>query len=279
MMSHVRKSIFDILVGVMPERESDILSLFEKYNPQFSIVDETHKGVVLRAGGYFSVEFNHRAMLTFWIGAHIIWRIYSECAHAIVDGSAINQKKINSLFKTFQEIQIAEDPDQVNWPLDVLKPGDYGSEDDNPEKKMGPKLATFAVGWAILHEIRHLQIQQEGSSSPITDVKLCHEEELDCDSYAANFIMANTKDYSHQSGEDQEKVELLRKLGILIGVFVIGLLSNNPDKSTDTHPSEKLRLKALIEELEIKQLSKEDAIIQVISAGFKECGFGDIFPF
>ena len=144
---------------------------------------------------------------------------------------------------------------------------------------MGPKLATFAAGWAILHEIRHLQIQQQGSSSPITDVNLCHEEEFDCDSYAANFIMANTKDYSLQFGEDLEKVELQRKLGILTGVFVIAFLSNSPDKSTDTHPSDKLRLKALIDELEVKRSSKEGAIIQVISAGFKECGLGDIFPF
>ena len=276
-------AVSNLLHGIAPERSTDIKFLFNKYQPKFSVVEETDSNgmpaFTLRAGLYTKVEFNHRAMLCFWLGAHVVWEAYSEYAYAVNNGRSFNQERLTFLLSSFKNALLADDVTNIEWPKDVLRPGNYGSDNDNPEKIMPAKLATFATGWALLHEMRHIQKQQEGTSSTIGDVASCHAEELECDSFAAKFILEKTPEYSRETNYDLHLVQMQRKLGILFGVFTIGLLSRQPKKASATHPSIELRLKTMLSQLKVSENDAVGMIIKLVSLGLEEGGALSVQPF
>ena len=217
-----------LLVGAAPEKRNEIEAAFEKYQPRFSIVgdqaSDQHGSWVMEAGNYVHVRFNHRALRTFWLGCYIVWDCYAEMARAVDEGRPFDSTQPEIKLRHLHDLQNSESSLTANWPADVPDPRYFNREEHTHEEVAPAELSMIAVAWALLHEIRHIQAQQEGWSSTLLESSKKHEEEFECDRYGAEFLMDSVSVYVKESGEDEETVRLKRGLGIMFAVVVLGLL-------------------------------------------------------
>ncbi|HVN92915.1 MAG TPA: phage exclusion protein Lit family protein, partial [Terracidiphilus sp.] len=122
---------------------------------------------------------------------------------------------------------------------DVPEPG--MPRDSQPvEQTAVADLAHFAVGWALLHEIRHLKHQQEGTAAPFDgERQKRHEDELSCDKYATQFFLSQVGAFAQAEGVEERLVCMKRGIGIYFALFSLTLISKeNTWKESDTHPAE-----------------------------------------
>jgi hypothetical protein len=241
-----------LFLGVAPERASDLDALWTRYQPSFSLVAEmTAEGsFVMRAGMYKFVEFNHRVSRAFWLGAYIAWEAYS-ATHAAFneagyDTKRFNGARLNDLLTTFDAMLTAEDSASVPMPHGIPEPGVYPPRTGSAEALAPAELATIAVGWALLHETRHIMRQQE-NLSPAPDAPRAeqHADELHCDAFAARFLLEGVANYATLSGYDEASVRQKRQIGVLFGLFVLALVDSKGHQATDTHPALQDRVNAL----------------------------------
>src|SRR4029077_465418 len=92
------------------------------------------------------------------------------------------------------DILDASDPYSVPLPFDIPQPGVFVSAGADPQNRAAGELAVFAVGWALLHEVHHIQHGQDHASAPSTSTpetgqESRHDEELFCDRFATEFIL------------------------------------------------------------------------------------------
>ena len=180
--------------GVVPERSAELIALWEQYQPKFHLRSDA--GVVMAGGLYRDVEFNHRALRAFWLAAFIAWEGYMRVHEEMTNGSA-DFDRFDDMVDIFSRILDEEDPSSVLLPQGVSEPGHYPDAKQYPQEKAAADLATFATGWAFLHEIRHIKHQQDGTGAASGDpAKKFHEEEFSCDEYATTFILDGVDQYA-----------------------------------------------------------------------------------
>jgi hypothetical protein len=69
------------------------------------------------------------------------------------------------------------------------------------------ELATIAAGWALLHEVRHLQQQEGTSADPFkADPTRRRAEELSCDDFATRFLLMDVESYARREGVEADLV-------------------------------------------------------------------------
>ena len=144
-------------------------------------------------------------------------------------------------------------------------------------------LPEFQEAWLILVSVKQ-RIGRAASAfvswSTGAGVESERAEELDCDAYAARYLIGQSHLFA--SGETQtfEKVQMKRQLGIMFGLLTIALLSQNPLKPTDTHPSALTRLREIIAKLDISPTSKVGAIVISACLGLeKASGIDGLVPY
>lgn len=239
---HVQNVMRRLFLGLAPERAEDLEQLWTKYEPQFRLFGDDG-GPMLAAGAYKYVHFNHRVLRVIWVSAFAAWEAYC-CAHsAIADDAPTSHSRLQDLLDLALEIRDAESP--LTVPLRGLpEPGSFPEE---AELRVPAELATFATGWAMLHEVRHLMHQQEGTSYGLDATPTsAHEEELSCDRYGAEFLMAKVSEYARVNSVSIEAVRSKRALGVYFGVVSLILLSHPHWKASDTHPAVSARLRAIV---------------------------------
>jgi hypothetical protein len=107
-----------------------------------------------------------------------------------------------------------ENPEAVPLPEGVSEPGFYPESTLYPQLRASAELATFATGWAFLHEIRHLQHQQEMTSSGIdASTSEQHAEEFSCDEFATKFMLDRIDHYAERENVSADRVRQKRKTG------------------------------------------------------------------
>lgn len=59
----------NVLMGAAPERDADLDILWRQLDPIFQVAPDIHEGdrVIMDAGAYRYVRFNHRVLRAFWI--------------------------------------------------------------------------------------------------------------------------------------------------------------------------------------------------------------------
>ena len=234
--------------GVVPERSAKLIELWEQYQPKVHLLsDAGPEGMfVMAAGLYRNVVFNHRAMRAFWLAAFIAWEGWLRVQEVVTNGSA-DFDRFDGMVDIFSRILAEEDPSSVPLPRGVSEPGHYPDAKQCPQGRMAAELATFATGWAFLHEIRHIIHQQDGTGAASGDpVKKFHEEEFSCDEYATNFILDGVDQYAETENVDSEKVRQKRELGIYFSQFAMTLIGPGYWGASDTHPSMQNRIDATI---------------------------------
>lgn len=245
----VQEAVWTQFMGLMPERESELKDLWGKYKPKFNLVeDEIRDGkVILDAGMYREIRFNHRVMKLVWLASFIAWEGY--CAvDAGWDDQAYDLTRFLSLIDTFKKIMDTDDLDAVPWPDCVPEPGTFPDAINDTQMRAAAELAIFASGWALLHELQHIMHQQDGTSSgAYANKDELHDEEFSCDAYAAKFILEQVEQYAASENVDAAKVSQKREMGLLHAMFALAMLSIERWGDSESHPNTLSRILKVLE--------------------------------
>ena len=235
-----------LFMGCAPERKNELVELWKKLDPTFQILDDEHKDgrLILDAGAYRYIRFNHRVARAFWIGAYVAWEGYRAVAEC-KDISHSDLERQKNLIGAFESMLNTDQADTEPLPDGVPEPGSYLDGEKFPQARAVAELATIALGWAFLHEIHHIECQQAGTSAdPCADnpQSALHEEELSCDVFATEFLLNKIEHYSEMTSEDLELVRQKRELGIYFALFTLTLLAKDTWDSSETHPAVQTRI-------------------------------------
>lgn len=250
----VQRVVETLFLGCVPERKQDFARLWEDYSPKFQLTEDIHGGrhIIMEAGAYRLVRYNHRVLRAFWIASHAAWEGYSAAHKTLMLNTPIDLKRFASLVSAFEAVISRDRPELERLPEGVAEPGKYADRDFDVEGRVAGELATFAVAWTLLHEIHHIQRQQEGTSADPyeADPTRRRAEELSCDRFAAQFLLDRVDAYAAAAGVLADMVRLKRQLGIYFALFGLTLLAKDNWGDTSTHPAVQKRIDAVRQEME-----------------------------
>lgn len=232
-----------LFLGVAPEQHEELAALWEKYGPVFLLRDDAD-GVVMEAGAFREVHFTPRTLHVLWVSAFASWEAYRCEAQAVVDDMHVDTTRLRELLDFALAVRDSADPWALPLP-GIPVPGEFPDAKTEVQMRAATELATFAGGWAMLHEVRHIQHQQDGTSSTHGTADEQRAEELSCDGFATRFILDRLHDYAAQSGEVEDKVRTKRTLGIYFAVIGILVLGYPKWGQSESHPSVQVRFDAL----------------------------------
>lgn len=240
--------------GCIPERAEEVKALRAEFDLRFRLAQDNHDGekIVMRGGLYRYVDFNHRAMRTFWVAGYAAWEGYSVMAESIATGRQGSLDRFKELVGAVR--RIADNPESDGEPLPegVAEPGQYDGQ--AVHERAASELATFAPCWAFLHEARHIQHQREGTSADMEepDPTKRHEEELSCDRFATDFLLAQVEKFAADHSVPVEKVRQKREIGVYFALFAMGVLADGKFGDSATHPALIRRIQAVQETIGAK---------------------------
>ena len=147
-----------------------------------------------------------------------------------------------------EEILESDIPEGVVFPDRIPEPGILIDKSSDAETRAAGELAIFAVGWVLLHEVRHLQHQQDGTSAA-ADAKSedQHLEELSCDAFATSFLLDTVDTYAKEHNNPPDLVRRKRQLGIYFALFAMTLMSKDKWEKSKSHPSLQERIDAVVQ--------------------------------
>lgn len=254
-------------LGVAPERRQELEQLWEENNLCFSLLADGDS-VEMEGGLYRHIRFNHRALRVLWVSSFAAWEAYRAYVDAVLDGKVPALSRLNEILECARSIRTSATPDKVSLPDGIPEPGVFPDGSELPELRAASELAVFISGWAMLHEVRHVLHQREGTSTTDSDDgNMKRQEELSCDAYATTFILSRINEYVIQSNENQKLVERKRKTGIIFAMFALTVMSEGRWNETDTHPSMQARI-----DLALEMCGKEVEEVRTIAA----CAFGSL---
>ena len=244
----VQQAIRNLFLGSVPERAEELTSLWKQLDPVFQILPDVHQDgqIIMDAGLYRVVRFNHRVVRSFWIGAFTAW----EGSRAVAESEDFPKVDLTRLHEQVTAFEAAiqnDQSDEVPLPTGVPEPGTLPDKDGDPQGRAAAELSIIAVGWALLHEVRHIRHQQEGTSASVYgDTREArHREEFSCDEFATRFILEQVQRYSDESGDDPVLVRRKREMAIYFALFTLTLLAKDSWEVSDTHPSVQDRIDAV----------------------------------
>lgn len=244
----VQSAVRSLFTGSAPERERELGQLWQLLSPSFQLTEDLHEGqrFVMDAGAFRYVRFNHRAVRAFWIAGYVAWEGYRAIAECpTLD--AVDLTRFKALLDAFDGMISSDKPAEEPLPPSVAEPGDFPDHDANPQGRATAELATIAAGWALLHEVRHIKHQQEGTcADPCeTDPAMRHDEEMSCDAYATRFLLEQIDAYAGSAKVNPAQVSQKRQLGIYFALFALTLLTKDSWEASDTHPAVQDRIEAV----------------------------------
>lgn len=264
--AQIQDAVKRLFLGLAPESDAELDRLWNDYQLQFCLFTDD-KGVLLEGGAYRYVHFNHRALRVIWVSAFAAWEAYACAQSAFGDGELRTFDRLHELLTLALEVRDASDPECV--PLRGLP--EPGSLPSDPQLRAPAELAMFAVGWAILHEVRHLKHQQDLTSTPDGGPpEVARAEEHSCDRFAAEYLIGKAAQYAEVHAVDQAKVRMKRALGVYFGVFALIVLAHPNWDETASHPSVSARLRAMRSVLSANGLDEPLCLAALALAGLKQ---------
>ena len=268
----VQNAVKANFIGIVPERKHDLDTLFNRYRPNFNILEDSGSGgnFVMDAGAYRLIRFNHRAMRAFWLASFIAWEGYNSVHNGIVKGSEPDLNRFKKMIDCFTEILTVDNPSMVTLPEGVPQPGKYVDRHRQPETQATAEIATIALGWALLHEMHHLKHQQEGTAAPQeAPPEDRHAEELSCDEFATRFILERVNEYAELKHQSAAMIAQKREIGIYFAAFAMTLICKNNWYQTDTHPALQVRIDAIMQQMDHSRPGISDAIAYAANAALR----------
>lgn len=244
----VQEAARQLFTGCAPERASDLADMWQELQPLFQLTDDISPDgrIIMDAGAYRHVRFNHRVLRAFWIAGYAAWEGYRLVAES-PDLQQLDMSRFATLLAAFEQVVESDGPTAEPLPAGVAEPGLYPEGGGDRQDRAPAELATIGVAWALLHELRHIRHQREGTGAEAftADREAMHREEFSCDQFATQFLLEQADAYAASEGVQVELVGRKRQLGIYTGLFAVALLAKNKWQATDSHPSIQQRLDAV----------------------------------
>lgn len=238
-----------LLKASAPERLGDLKTLWEKYQPEFYVADDG-AGIMLSANKK-RVVFDQKTMSVYWLLSYAAWRVLDCYSPAVLcalppdglperlgldprqlpptypagttieqvvrddRGLAASESRFEELIYAARTILGAGEFPQDAWPQDVPFPG-AERESLSMQDRATFDLACMSTAFAFCHEIRHIMYAKDKnapSSRP--------DEELACDCWAREFLMARLGVYAREQGWDYEDILGKRSIAAAVGIFVL----------------------------------------------------------
>ena len=255
-VQQVARSLF---VGVAPERSQELEEFWHRYTPRFNFIEDNGPdgAFVMCAGAYREVYFDLRVMRAFWLAAFIAWEGYWSFNESL----GRNMLRFREMIDCFIEMRYADDPLTVALPEGVPELGVYEDGALQAKVRVAVDMANFAIGWALLHEVRHIKHQQDGTSadddaSPVER----RAEELSCNEFATRFILDQVEAYARSTNVPVADVRQKREIGIYFGAFALTLIAKDRWGESDTHPAVQTRIDAMLQQMGSYDTRMSDAI-------------------
>lgn len=243
----IQTAIRRLLSGSIPEKNTTIDKLISEIDLVFQMLPDQHQDgrTIMDAGLYRFVRFNHRVVRSFWIGGFTAWEGYRAIAES-EDLNEVDIAKFKEFVTSFEATIGNEQADDEPLPNGIPEPGFLPDKVVDPQGRAAAELAIIALGWAFLHEIRHIRHQQEGTSSGAFGTPESKRiEEFSCDEFATRFILENIESYANNNGDSASLVRRKRELGIYFALFALTLLAKDQWGETDSHPAVQERINAV----------------------------------
>jgi hypothetical protein len=227
-----------LIKGATPERSGEIEGLWAHYNPKVLLVNDS-TGITLKADGE-AITFDAKTPKVFWLIGFSAWHAI-ECYAPHVIVSARTNTPIRQVLADDAELGVFErdfkerlaaaqaiidekDYTALPWPPDVPEPVADRNELDGEQAKAAYDLTTIAVAFTILHEFRHVMLDQDELRP--RDLR---EEELQCDVWARGFITAKLEAYAQANGHDYHEVLQKRSMALAVAAFILYLITPSWD--------------------------------------------------
>ena len=223
-------AVITLFDGVMPERQEEIERLWEKYDPHVNIVDDA-LGITLNSTKR-RIRFGQKTMDIFWLICFSGWRAiecYSPhviCSHlmGITIGELIREdNKLIEVEREYKERRVAvksfinaTDIGDISWPPDLPRPSANRNALNSSQYKATFDLTCFAIAFTLLHEFRHVMLDTD-EQRPIDR----REEELACDVWARQMMIAKLEKYSKKHGHSYHDVLRKRSMGLALAAIIL----------------------------------------------------------
>lgn len=244
----VQQAIRDLFIGSVPERAKDLAALWEDNDLMIRLFPDVHEDsrIIMAGGAYRYIHYNHRVVRSFWIGAFAAWEGYRTVVKS-PDFPKIDLTRLQELVVAFDAVIQSDQSDAAPLPAGIPEPGTLPDTDSDPQGRAASELCIIAVAWALLHEVRHVRHQREGTSASVHgDTREArHREEFSCDEFATRFILEHVQRYSHENGDDPVLVRRKREIAIYFALFAVTLLAKDYWEASNTHPSVQDRIDAV----------------------------------
>jgi hypothetical protein len=265
----VQAAVRNLFLDSAPEREADLAAMWQELQPKFQIAPDLHEGnrLIMDAGAYRYVRFNHRVLRAFWIAAFAAWEGYRAVAEA-TSLEVVDLTRFKELLAAFETTIVGDDPHLEPLPLGIPEPGDYPDKHVDPQGRAAAELATIAAAWALLHELRHIRHQREGTGAdPLGDNTAAkHQEEISCDEFGTTFLLEGTEVYAQQAKVSVGLVRQKHQLGIYFGLFALAMLTKDNWRASESHPSAQTRINAVRDLMTAQRSDMAAAIAHVAFA-------------
>lgn len=251
-----------LILDSAPERVSEFNQLWEESD--IEIQSSTDRpGFSLRAGPYGLVLFNHRTLCQIWLLGFAAQKASYTYSLALVQyqlqGTPFSKELLrhdaefpnlisecNRLLSDILILNGVESFEDFHWPDDIPRPAEGKPSDLDGSLVLD--LLCMAGAYFFLHELRHVLLQNENAN--LNE----HDEEMECDRYAREFLLSNIEEYSEQSDYDIDKLKTKRAMSIALASLLL-LVITPRDRWIDSplHPSVIERIKVLADYLELPE--------------------------
>jgi Peptidase U49 len=225
-----REAVITLMKGTVPERISEIHSLWKLYNPAVCIVRDAER-VTLNATKD-CIAFDAKTRNVFWLigfagwraiecySPHVIWSVSSGQTVADLIAADDDLAEVERAYKerraAAQALIDAAEPELAPWPDDLPRPTSDRHAFADSQDKVAFDLTCFALALALFHEFRHVMLDQD-QARPADR----REEELACDVWARDFMTAKLAAYARSRGLNYHEVLRVRSMGFALAALVL----------------------------------------------------------
>lgn len=245
-----------------PERSEELEALVHKYNPAFFVATDQSRFLLEANPSLGFVRYLNRTLLQVWVLAWAMWKemyCWSSEIWFLAQGhkpfvlaefealpdQAQSYADADSLYLEAMAFARSDPMDWGSWPSKVPKPLDIAS--GTKEDWLIKDFVHHALAFFFLHELRHVVLHHD--SRPFDSR---HEEELECDRWAAEFLLARSDSYAAATSEDPAKVKSKRAMGVALGTAIIAHIQElGLWEAGMGHPSVAERMKRLASALDL----------------------------
>lgn len=218
-----------LIIGAAPEREDEIRRLWSKYNPRVSTRNDNTCAIGASRQG---LSIDIRTPEVYWLISFSAWKAIEAygalVAYSVMTGMPIAdvvthdpdlpqiELDYRTRLRTAIQYKDATDIDLVCWPPDIPRPSSDRYAIEGIQYSAVFDLTCSAMGLILFHEFYHIVLIREN---------LCprdrREEEMHCDVWARNFLIARAAEYANSRRLNYSHVLERRSMAAVIAALII----------------------------------------------------------